>query len=132
MELFLAYALFIIILAIPYLVVAAIIAVFCAGIAGLVVGIAKRQGFNVVMGVVLVLASSACGWTIKYWATTPPADDGASSLHSAVYHTYRTLRARHQAMQWMRDGVRAAREGAEGRRGRAARSRYQRWQAAAV
>jgi thiol:disulfide interchange protein len=104
-ELFFAYALFIIILAIPYLVVAAIVGVFCAGVAGLIAGIVKRHLFNMTMGIVLILASSASGWTIRYWATTPPADDGASSLHSAVYHTYRALRARQQAMQWMRDGT---------------------------
>jgi thiol:disulfide interchange protein len=104
-ELFLAYALFIIMLAIPYLVVAAIAGVFCAGVAGLIAGIVKRHRFNMTMGIVLILASSAAGWTIRYWATTPPADDGASSLHSAVYHTYRALRARQQAMQWLRDGT---------------------------
>ena len=102
---FLAYALFIIILAIPYLVVAAIVAVFCAGVAGLIAGIAKRQRFNVVMGIVLVLASSGAGWTIRHWATTPPATDHPFVLHQVVYQTYQSLRARHQAMRWLLDGT---------------------------
>lgn len=102
---FLAYALFIIILAIPYLVVAAIAAVFCAGVAGLIAGIAKRQRFNVVMGLVLTLAGGAAGLTIKYWATTPPSGAHAFVLHRVVYQTYESLRLRHLAMRWLRDGT---------------------------
>ena len=104
-ELFLAYALFIIILAIPYLVVVAIAAVFVAGIAGLIAGIAKRQRFNVVMGIVLTLAGGAAGLTVKYWATTPPAGEHAFVLHRVVYQTYESLRLRHLAMRWLRDGT---------------------------
>ena len=74
----------IIILAIPYLVVAAIVGVFVAGERlGLIAGIARRHRFEMTMGIVLILASSAAGWTIRYWATTWPAGEHAFDLHRA-------------------------------------------------
>lgn len=113
MEVLLAYALFIIILAIPFLVIGAIAATCLGGIATVVVGLVRRRSFLAVLGVVLMVGSGAAAMTIKHWATTRPPDADTTSAHRAVYQTYQDMRARQQAMRWLRDGTfeRLAKEG---------------------
>jgi hypothetical protein len=104
MEVLLAYAAFIIILAIPFLLIAAIAAAFLGGIVTVVLGLVRRSSAWAVLGVVLMVGSGALAITIAYWATTPPAD-GAADAHRLVYQTYQSMRARQQAMRWLRDGT---------------------------
>jgi thiol:disulfide interchange protein len=100
----LAYALFIIVLAIPFLVIAAIAAAFVAGIAGIVAGIAKGRLSGALLGVVLMVGSGAAAMMIMHWATSPPTD-AATSAHRVVYQTYQELRMQFRAMRWLRDGT---------------------------
>ena len=113
MEVLLAYALFIIILAIPFLVIGVIAAAFLGGIAAVVVGFVRRRLSWAVLGLVLMVGSGAAAMTIKHWATTPPTDADTTSVHRVVYQTYQGMRARQQAMRWLRDGTfeRLAKEG---------------------
>lgn len=87
-ELLLAYALFIILLAIPYLVIAVIALAFVAGVAAIIGGV--RNGRTAT--------------AVKHWATSPPTNSSGSA-HRLVYETYRGMRARQQAMRWLRDGT---------------------------
>jgi hypothetical protein len=100
----LAYALFIIVLAIPFFVIAAIAAAFVAGIAAIVAGLARGRWFSALLGVVLMVGSGAAALTIRHWATSPPTD-AATSAHRVVYRTYQDMRARYQAMRWLHDGT---------------------------
>jgi hypothetical protein len=113
MEVLLAYALFIIVLAIPFLVIGVIAAAFLGGIAAVIVSLVRRTSSWALLGVLLMVGSGAAAMTIKHWATTPPTDAGATSPHRVVYQTYQGMRARQQAMRWLRDGTfsRLAKEG---------------------
>ena len=113
MEVLLAYALFIIILAIPFLVLAAIAATFLGGIAAVIVGVVRRRSSWALLGVLLMVGGGAAAMTIKHWATTRPPDADTTSAHRVVYQTYQGMRARQQAMRWLRDGTfeRLAKEG---------------------
>lgn len=98
-ELLLAYALFIILLAIPYLVIAVI-----AGVAAIIGGVRSGRTATALLGLVLLAASGTSAITIKHWATSPPTNSSGSA-HRLVYETYRGMRARQQAMRWLRDGT---------------------------
>jgi hypothetical protein len=100
----LAYAAFILILAIPFLVIAAIAATFVAGIRVIVAGIAGGRLSRVLFGVVLMVGSGAAAMVIAHWATSPPTD-AATSAHRVVYQTYQGLRMQYLAMRWLRDGT---------------------------
>jgi hypothetical protein len=59
---------------------------------------------SALLGVVLMVGSGAAALTIKHWATSPPTD-AATSAHRVVYQTYQDMRARYQALRWLRDGT---------------------------
>jgi len=103
-ELLLAYALFIILLAIPYLVIAVIALAFVAGVAAIIGGVRSGRTATALLGLVLLAASGTSAITIKHWATSPPTNSSGSA-HRLVYETYRGMRARQQAMRWLRDGT---------------------------
>jgi hypothetical protein len=102
---FLAYAMFILILAIPFLVVAGIAAAFVAGLVMLVGGVAAGRPMGMIAGLLLVAGSGAMALTIRHCALTPPAAGAAGGAHVLVYKTYQGMRARHMAMKWLRDGT---------------------------
>jgi hypothetical protein len=102
---FLAYAMFILILAIPFLVIAGIAAAFIAGLVMLVGGVAAGRPMGMIAGLLLVAGSGAMALTIRHWALTPPAAGTTSGAHVLVYKTYQGMRARHMAMKWLRDGT---------------------------
>jgi len=104
-EVLLAYSLFIIVMAIPYMVIAAVPCAFLAGVAVLVSGILKGRTANALLRVVLMVGSGAAAMTIAHWATSRPTDASATRAHRVVYATYQEMRARHQAMRWLRDGT---------------------------
>jgi thiol:disulfide interchange protein len=104
-EVLLAYALFIIVMAIPYMVVAAVACTFLGGVAALVSGILRGRTAKALVGVVLMIGSGAAAMTIAHWATSRPTDASATSAHRVVYQTYQGMRARQQAMRWLRDGT---------------------------
>jgi hypothetical protein len=99
----LAYALFILVLATPFLVVAAIAAAFIAGIAGIVAAIGGRLS-GALLGVVLIASSGTAAMMIKHWATSPPTD-AATSAHRVVYQTYREMRMQLLARRWLYAGT---------------------------
>jgi membrane protein implicated in regulation of membrane protease activity len=86
----LPYAWFFIVLAAPYLAIAAIAAAFIAGIVGIVAGIGGRLS-AALLGVTLIAGSGTTAMTIRHWATSPPTDT-ATSAHRVVYKTYREMR----------------------------------------
>jgi hypothetical protein len=99
----LAYALFIIVLAIPFLVVGMIAAAFIAGITGIVTGIAGRRLPRILLGAVLLAGSGAAGTMIGRWATSPPTD-AATSTHRTVYKASQELRVLYLAMRFLFSG----------------------------
>ena len=102
---FLAYAMFILILAAPFLLVAGIAWAFLAGAAKIVRGAAQRRPDMALTGFLLLAASSMAGLTLHDWSVTPPPAGEKPGLHDGVYRTVQALKARHQAMQWLRDGT---------------------------
>jgi glucan phosphoethanolaminetransferase (alkaline phosphatase superfamily) len=104
-EVLVAYTLYIIIMAIPFLVIAAIAAIFLAGIAATVSGTSGGRSIKTLLGVIMIVASSSAATMITYWATTPPADAGATTPHTIVYKTYQEMRAYFQALRWLHDGT---------------------------
>jgi hypothetical protein len=99
----LAYALFIIVAATPFLVIAAIAAAFIAGIAGIAAGIGGRLS-GALLGVVLIAGSGTTAVTIGHWATSPPTDT-ATSAHRVVHQTYQEVRMQLLAMRWLYAGT---------------------------
>ncbi len=103
---FLAYAAFIILLALPFLVVAMIAGGVVGGGALTVSGLVNGQPRALITGLLLFVVSAAAAILVYHWAPTPPAADvGARSPHRVVFNTYRSLKARQQATRWMRDGT---------------------------
>lgn len=103
---FLAYAAFIIILALPFLIVAMIAGGIFGGGAMAVSGVVNGQPRAIFLGLVLLVTSGIAAATIFYWATTPPPATAATrSPHRVVFETYRAIKARQQAMRWMTDGT---------------------------
>jgi hypothetical protein len=103
-ELLLAYALFIIVLAIPYVLIAGIVVAFVVGGVATIAGIRNRRITLGWLGVLLMLASGITAITVKNWATYPPTST-SSSAHRVVYNIYLEMRARKHAMKWLRDGT---------------------------
>lgn len=104
-EVLVAYTLYIIILAIPFLVIAAIAAIFLAGIAAVVSGVSGGRSLKALLGVIMLVVSGSAAAMITYWATTPPADASGTGPHNIVYKTYREIQAQFQALRWLRDGT---------------------------
>jgi hypothetical protein len=98
----LAYAWFIIVLAAPFLVIAAIAAALIAGIAGIAAGIGGRLS-GALLGVMLIAGSGTTAMTIRYWATSPPTD-AATIAHRVVHKTYQEMRMR-MMTRWLHDGT---------------------------
>lgn len=98
-----AYAVFIIILAIPFLVIAAIASAFIGGIAAIVEGLASGRSSRALLGAVSMVASGAAAMMIMHWATARPTDT-ATSAHRIVHQTYQGLRAHYIALRWLHDG----------------------------
>lgn len=98
----LAYAWFIIVLAAPFLVIAAIAAAFIAGIAGIAAGIGGRLS-GALVGVMLIAGSGTTAMTIKHWATSPPTD-AATAAHRVVHKAYQEMRMR-MMTRWLHDGT---------------------------
>jgi hypothetical protein len=86
----LPYAWFIIVLALPFLVIAAIAVAFIAGIAGLAAAIGGRLS-GALVGVVLIASSGTTAAMIRHWAMSPPTD-AATSAHRVVHRTYQQVR----------------------------------------
>ncbi len=101
--LFLAYAVFIVVMALPYLVVAAIVGGFVGGCLMFAGGLVGGRPLTVAMGVALMMASGTAAYMIRYWIITPPP--AQQGVHALVHSTYRGMMARRQAMRWMRDGT---------------------------
>ena len=108
MEVLLAYALFIIMLAIPFLVIGATAATFLGGRRNGRSGLSPLQ-----IILVLLMVGSGAAAMIKHWATSPPIEASATNVHRVVYQTFQGTPARQQAMRWLRDGTfeRLAKEG---------------------
>ncbi len=104
-EVLVAYTLYIIIMAIPFLVIAAIAGIFLAGIAATVTGVSGGRSPKALLGVIMLVASSSTATMITYWATTPPADASTMGPHNIVYKTYQEMRAQFQALRWLHDGT---------------------------
>jgi thiol:disulfide interchange protein len=98
----LPYAWFIIVLATPYLVVAAIAAAFIAGIAGIVAATGGRLS-GALFGAMLIAGSGTTAMTIRHWATSPPTD-AATSAHRVVHKAYREMRMQ-MMTRWLHDGT---------------------------
>jgi hypothetical protein len=98
----LPYAWFIIVVASPFLVIAAIAAAFIAGIAGIAAGIGGRLS-GALVGVMLIAGSGTTAMTIKHWATSPPTD-AATSAHRVVHKAYQEMRMR-MMTRWLHDGT---------------------------
>jgi hypothetical protein len=86
----LPYAWFIILLALPFLVIAAIAVAFIAGIAGIAAAIGGRWS-GALLGVVLIASSGTTVAMIRHWAMSPPTD-AATSAHRVVHRTYQEIR----------------------------------------
>jgi thiol:disulfide interchange protein len=99
----LAYAWFILVVALPFLVIAAIAAAFIAGIAGIVAGIGGRLSAALV-GVMLIASSGTAATTIRNWATSPPTD-AATGAHRVVHRTYQEMRMQLLARRWLYAGT---------------------------
>jgi thiol:disulfide interchange protein len=100
----LAYTLFILVMAIPYLVIAGIGLAFFVGIAATAAGLFGGRTARASWGVALVVVSVAAAMTIKHWATTAPTD-ASGSMHRFAYQSYQQMRAERLARQWLRDGT---------------------------
>ena len=100
----LAYALFILVAAIPFLVVTAIAGAFLTGLAGLAAGIVKRRWAVAALGAVLMAGSGAAARAIQHWATTKPSD-ASTGAHRVVYKTYQDMRIQYRARRWLHDGT---------------------------
>jgi thiol:disulfide interchange protein len=98
----LPYAWFIIVLATPFLVIAAIAAAFIAGIAGIAAAIGGRWS-GALVGVVLIASSGTTAAMIRHWATSPPTD-AATSAHRVVHRTYKEMRMQ-LARRWLHAGT---------------------------
>jgi hypothetical protein len=99
----LAYARFIIVLALPFLVIAAIAAAFIAGITGIAAAIGGRLS-GALLGAVLIAGSGTTAMMIKHWATSPPTD-AATSAHRVVHRTYQEVRMQLLARRWLFAGT---------------------------
>ncbi len=105
MSVFFAYAMFIILFALPFLVIGAIAAGFVAGVVNLAVGIARRKTVRAVLGAALIAVCGGTGLAVHYWATTPPTYGDTAGVHGVVYRTWHAIEARYVAMKWLRDGT---------------------------
>jgi hypothetical protein len=105
MMVFLAYAMFIVMLALPFIVIGGIAIGFLAGVANLAIGIARRKTVRAIVGAALVAVCGGSGLAIYYWATTPPSNGDTASMHSTVYRSRQAIQARYTAMKWLRDGT---------------------------
>jgi hypothetical protein len=99
----LPYARFIIVLALPFLVIAAIAVGFILGITGIVARIGGRLS-GALLGVVLIAGSGTTTMMIKHWITSPPTD-AATSAHRVVHRTYQEVRMQLVARRWLHAGT---------------------------
>jgi hypothetical protein len=99
----LPYAWFIIVLALPFLVIAAIAAAFIAGIAGTAAAIGGRLS-GALIGVMLIAGSGTTAMTIKHWITSPPTD-AATSAHRIVHQAFQEMRTQFLARRWLYAGT---------------------------
>jgi thiol:disulfide interchange protein len=99
----LAYAWFIVVLALPYLVIAAIAAALIAGAAGIIARIGGRVS-GALLGVMLISGSGTTATMLTQWAGSPPTD-AASSAHRVVHQTYQEIRTQFLARQGLPAGT---------------------------
>lgn len=117
MSVFLATAVFILMLAAPFLVMFAVIAAVAYGVIALARGIVLGQTASAAVGAFVLMIAVVSGFTLLHWTATKPAEGETSSPHALVYQAWQQTRLRFKALQWMSDGTfeRLAREQRERR-----------------
>jgi hypothetical protein len=96
----LAYALFILMFALPYLVVLGLGWAFVQGVSL----IASGDAGSVPSGLAMAAASLGAALMLLRWSIKAPGPT-ASKPHRLVFETYRSIRASGRARRWLRDGT---------------------------
>lgn len=104
-EIFLAYAVFILMAAAPFLVIAAILGAILFGLTALIQGIASARPARMAIGAVVMSAGIATSLLLYHWASTEPDDPDATSAHALVHSAWRHTYLRFVAMRWLLDGT---------------------------
>lgn len=102
---FLATAVFIIMLAAPFLVMFAVIAAVIYGVFALARGILFGRPASAAIGAFVLMTAVASGFTLLHWTATKPAEGDTSSPHAHIYHAWQQTRLRFKALKWMSDGT---------------------------
>ncbi|MGD9784988.1 MAG: hypothetical protein AB7E80_14575 [Hyphomicrobiaceae bacterium] len=105
MEVFLAYAAFILIAAAPFLVVLAVLGALRYGLSALVGGVLSARPARAALGAITLLVGVASGVVLINWATTKPPQSEQWTAHALVHAGWRHVYLRVHAMKWMLDGT---------------------------
>ncbi len=105
MSVFLATAAFIIMVAAPFLVMAAISAAIGFSLIALVRGFRTARPTYAVLGALVLIAGVTSGLTLLAWSTSVPPKGKTSSPHALVHHAWQQTRLRFGALRWMTDGT---------------------------
>lgn len=105
MEIFLAIAVFILMVAAPFLVVLVVAATITGGAVVSLSGLVAAKPARALVGALIFSLGIGSGLTLLHWVNNKPTQGDTKSPHALVHDAWRQTRLRLIALQWMADGT---------------------------